>query len=273
MSEHFDARETRTRLSASADLYERLPALVATAVRAPGWRAHLGNIDPAAINNPAALAGLPVLRKGGLPALQKEAPPFGGLLPRRGLLVRPAVHFTRADLRAGGPARRRLAGGARPVRCRLPPRRRGAEHLFLSPDARRLIPDSGARAIGCSVIPAGRQHRAATGTDRAPAPGRLLRHTRLSEDPARRRRQGGTAGGVDPPRGRLRRGIPAVAAAEIRDRGIDAYQISILLIPCPILSAAFVLTRRRARAGAHGGSIRRIVLLVWISCAGHRRSR
>jgi hypothetical protein len=89
MSEHFDARETRSRAERERDLYQRLPALIATAARAPGWRAHLGNIDPAAIDSPQALAKLPVLRKGELPPLQKEAPPFGGLLPD------PAYSFAR----------------------------------------------------------------------------------------------------------------------------------------------------------------------------------
>ena len=87
MSEHFDARETRSPAERERDLFERLPALIATALRAPGWRAHLGNIDPAAIGSPADLAKLPVLRKGGLPALQKELPPFGGSGP----VPRPAI--------------------------------------------------------------------------------------------------------------------------------------------------------------------------------------
>ncbi len=81
MTEHFDARETRTPGERERDLFERLPGLIAAAVKAPGWRAHLGSIDPASINTPAALAQLPVLRKGQLPGMQKESPPFGGLLP------------------------------------------------------------------------------------------------------------------------------------------------------------------------------------------------
>ena len=57
-----------------------LPGLVANALKAPGWRRHLGELDAAEITTRAALARLPVLRKSELPALQKSMPPFGGLI-------------------------------------------------------------------------------------------------------------------------------------------------------------------------------------------------
>ncbi|MEY2895974.1 MAG: hypothetical protein RL669_243, partial [Pseudomonadota bacterium] len=81
MSEHFDAREILAPAEREAELLRRLPALVAAALRASGWRKHLGEIDPARIDSRAHLAGLPVLSKAALPGLQKADPPFGGFVP------------------------------------------------------------------------------------------------------------------------------------------------------------------------------------------------
>ena len=138
MTEHYDARETREPAAREKDLFARLPEVLRKAMAAPAYAERLKGIDPAKITNRAALAQLPVLRKSELPALHKAAPPFGGL--RRGSAgsVRAAVHLARADLRAGGTARRSLARRTRAVRGRLPSGRCRAQHLQLSPDARRL---------------------------------------------------------------------------------------------------------------------------------------
>jgi phenylacetate-CoA ligase len=226
MSEHFDARETRSPAERERDLYERLPALVATAVRAPGWRAHLGNIDPAGINGPAALARLPVLRKGVLPALQKEAPPFGGLLPDA------AYSFGRLFTSPGPiyePEGRhddawRAARGLFAAGFRLGDVVLNTFSYHLTPGG--FILDSGARAIGCSVIPAG--------------PGNteqqleLIEHLRPvaycgTPDFLKILLDAGDKAGR--PAESIRRAVVSGAAfppslqAEIRDRGIDAYQI------------------------------------------------
>jgi phenylacetate-CoA ligase len=226
MSEHFDARETRTPAERERDLYERLPALIATAVRAPGWRAHLGNIDPAGIDSPAALARLPVLRKGGLPALQKEAPPFGGLLPDA------AYSFGRMFTSPGPiyePEGRhddawRAARGLFAAGFRLGDVVLNTFSYHLTPGG--FILDSGARAIGCTVIPAG--------------PGNteqqleLIEHLRPvaytgTPDFLKILLDAGDKAGR--PADSIRRAVVSGAAfmpslqAEIRDRGIDAYQI------------------------------------------------
>jgi phenylacetate-CoA ligase len=226
MSEHFDARETRSPVERERDLYERLPALVATAVRAPGWRAHLGNIDPAGIDGPAALARLPVLRKGGLPALQKEAPPFGALLPDA------AYSFGRLFTSPGPiyePEGRhddawRAARGLFAAGFRLGDVVLNTFSYHLTPGG--FILDSGARAIGCSVIPAG--------------PGNteqqleLIEHLRPvaycgTPDFLKILLDAGDKAGR--PAESIRRAVVSGAAfppslqAEIRDRGIDAYQI------------------------------------------------
>src|SRR5512137_967157 len=226
MSEHFDARETRSPAERERDLYERLPALIATAVRAPGWRAHLGNIDPAAINSPAALARLPVLRKGGLPAQQKEAPPFGGLLPDA------AYSFGRLFTSPGPiyePEGRhddawRAARGLFAAGFRLGDVVLNTFSYHLTPGG--FILDSGARAIGCTVIPAGPGN-----TDQQLD---LIDHLRPAAytgtpDFLKILLDAGDKAGR--PADSIRRAVVSGAAfppslqAEIRDRGIDAYQI------------------------------------------------
>jgi phenylacetate-CoA ligase len=226
MSEHFDARETRSPAERERDLFERLPALVATAVRAPGWRAHLGNIDPAAISSPQALAKLPVLRKGGLPELQKQATPFGGLLPD------PAYSFARMFTSPGPiyePEGRqddawRSARGLFAAGFRLGDVVLNTFSYHLTPGG--FILDSGARAVGCTVIPAG--------------PGNteqqleLIAHLRPvaycgTPDFLKILLDAGDKAGR--PAESIRKAVVSGAAfppslqAEIRDRGIDAYQL------------------------------------------------
>jgi phenylacetate-CoA ligase len=226
MSEHFDARETRSPAERERDLFERLPALIATAVRAPGWRTHLGNVDPAAINSPQALAALPVLRKGSLPALQKDALPFGGLLPD------PAYSFARMFTSPGPiyePEGRqddawRSARGLFAAGFRLGDVVLNTFSYHLTPGG--FILDSGARAVGCTVIPAGPGNTeqqleliahlrpvAYCGTpdflkillDAADKAGR----------PAESIRKAAVSGAAFPPS----------LQAEVRDRGVDAYQL------------------------------------------------
>jgi phenylacetate-CoA ligase len=155
MADHFDARETRDPQQREADLLARLPALLAQALKAPGWRRHLGDVDPRSVDSRAALARLPLLRKSELPRLQKEDPPFAGLVPD------PAAAFGRL-FTSPGPiyepegvhddawraGRGLFAAGFR----------RG--DIVLNTFSYHLVPgglllDSGARAVGCAVIPAG----------------------------------------------------------------------------------------------------------------------
>src|SRR3954451_2427407 len=80
MTEHCDSLETRDPAEREADLFARLPNVLATAVTAPGYARHLSGVDPATVVDRAALARLPLLRKSELPALHKAAPPFGGFV-------------------------------------------------------------------------------------------------------------------------------------------------------------------------------------------------
>ena len=83
MAKHYDRLETRAPARREADLFRRLPQVIAAAQRLPAWRKHLRGVDPEAVTDRAALAKLPVLRKSDLPATQRGKPPFGGLLPGR----------------------------------------------------------------------------------------------------------------------------------------------------------------------------------------------
>jgi phenylacetate-CoA ligase len=73
------ADETRSPEARAQAVTNSLPRVIAAALRAPGWQAHLGKVDPDNIRDRAALASLPVLRKSDLAALQKAQAPFGGL--------------------------------------------------------------------------------------------------------------------------------------------------------------------------------------------------
>ncbi|MFB2594678.1 phenylacetate--CoA ligase family protein [Paracoccus sp. p4-l81] len=79
---HFDQLETRSSDQRAADLARDLPAAIARALTAPGMAAHLGGVEAAAIIDRAALARLPVIRKADLSAAQKADAPFGGLTAR-----------------------------------------------------------------------------------------------------------------------------------------------------------------------------------------------
>ena len=154
-SPHFDALETREPAAREADLFARLPAAVAAALKAPAYRERLGGIDPEQITGRGALAALPVLRKSDLPSLQEAAPPFGGLVA--------------APLAAFG----RFFASPGPIfepEGRQPDPWRGARALYaagfragdivLNTFSYHLVPagfimDAAARALDCAVIPAG----------------------------------------------------------------------------------------------------------------------
>jgi phenylacetate-CoA ligase len=81
MSQHYDSLETRSADERAAALAAALPAQIAHARNnAPFFAEWLKDVDPASVTSRAALAKLPVLRKGNLGAVQKKNPPMGGLL-------------------------------------------------------------------------------------------------------------------------------------------------------------------------------------------------
>lgn len=226
MSEHLDPREARDPRQRELDLMGHLPGLLAKALKAPGWRRHLGDIDPTQVNSRAALARLPILRKSELPGMQKADPPFGGFVPEEvdrfgrlftspGPIYEPEGRHEDA-WRAG---RALNAAGFRSGEVVL-----NTFSYHLTPGG--FIMDGGARALGCVVIPAGPgnteqqleiierlQPAAYTGTpdflkillDAAEAAGR----------PASSIRKAVVSGAA----------FPQSLQSEIKARGVDAFQV------------------------------------------------
>src|SRR5262245_38116090 len=154
MAEHFDALETRAPEARERDLCARLPGLIEAAMKAPTWRRLLGELDPRAIDSRAALARLPVLRKGDLIGMQKTEPPFAGLVqslaPFGRMFTSPGPIYE-PEGRHDDPWRSGRGVFAAGVR-------RG--DIVLNTFSYHLTPggfifDAGARAVGCQVIPAG----------------------------------------------------------------------------------------------------------------------
>jgi phenylacetate-CoA ligase len=155
MSEYFDQLETRDPALRERDLMERLPALVAAALKAPGWAKHLAGADAKNVTSREALAKLPVFRKSDLPALLKADPPFGGLLPE------PVSSYARLSVSPGpvfqpeadGPDGWRIARGLFAAGIRKGDIVLNTFSYHLTPGG--LMLDQGARALGCPVIAAG----------------------------------------------------------------------------------------------------------------------
>jgi phenylacetate-CoA ligase len=226
MPQHFDSRETRDPRQRELDLMGHLPGLVANALKAPGWRQHLGTIDPAEIATRAALACLPVLRKAELPARQKAAPPFGGLIAdavdRFGRLFTSPGPIYEPESRhedAWRAARGLYATGMR------------AGDVVLNTFSYHLTPggfilDGGARAVGCAVIPAGPGN-----TEQQLDLIEHLRPTAYTGTPDFLKILLDAAAAAQRDASSLKRAavsgaaFPASLQAEIKARGIDAYQL------------------------------------------------
>ncbi|MXN65297.1 AMP-binding protein [Stappia sp. GBMRC 2046] len=154
--EHYDSLETRHTDEREADLFRRLPALIAHAMQeAPGWANHLSGVNPEMVTSRTNLAKLPVLRKNELLEAQTRKPPFGDFA------VADASQYGRVFM-SPGPIFEPQGSGADPWN--------GARALFAAGFRRGdivhncfayhmtpggFILDHGARALGCAVFPAG----------------------------------------------------------------------------------------------------------------------
>jgi phenylacetate-CoA ligase len=155
MTDHFDARETQDPADREAELFRRLPDVLAAARRAPAYAERLKDVDPAGVTSRERLARLPVLRKSELPGHQKASPPFGGFV------AEPLSSFARL-FTSPGPIFEPEAARPDPwgaARALFAMRFRTGD-VVLNTFAYHLTPggfimDSGARALGCVVIPAG----------------------------------------------------------------------------------------------------------------------
>jgi phenylacetate-CoA ligase len=154
--EYFDDLETRDPEEREAALMAALPAQIAHAkAKAPGFTRILKNVDPAAVTSREALAQVPVTRKSDLLELQKAEPPLGGLAAiapgaAARLFTSPGPAFELQGPRADywRAARALFAAGFRAGEVV-----HNSFSYHLTPGG--WILDSGLRALGCAVIPAG----------------------------------------------------------------------------------------------------------------------
>jgi phenylacetate-coenzyme A ligase PaaK-like adenylate-forming protein len=155
MTQSYDALETRDPAIREAELFARLPDILDHAMTAPGWAQRLVGIESRAVTSREQLAGLPVLRKSDLIAMQRQTPPFGGLnVTPPGRMLRlmmspgPIFEPEGAGKDRWGAARALFAAGFRSGDMLL-----NAFSYHLTPGA--FVIESGAQALGCAVIPAG----------------------------------------------------------------------------------------------------------------------
>lgn len=153
---YFDILETRDSALREAQLLDRLPAIIAHAKSNTDYFGKLlARVDPAGVTSREALAVLPVTRKGELIALQREAPPFGGLNAKRPsalarIFMSPGPIY---DPEGQGRdywrfARALYAAGFRP--CDI---LHNSFSYHLTPAGSML--ETAAHALGCAVVPAG----------------------------------------------------------------------------------------------------------------------
>ena len=154
-TDYYDSLETRNPEAREANLFAALRDHLRAAMRAPAIARLLAGTDPDAVTNRDALAGLPVIRKSELMTLQADSPPFGGLtsgaieefsnvfaspgpifepMPRRPDPFRMARALFAAGVRKGDLVHNTFSYHFTPAGAML---------------------ESGARAIGCTVFPAG----------------------------------------------------------------------------------------------------------------------
>lgn len=155
MTRYFDELETRSPAERAAAIARALPDQIARAKALPGYAGTLDGVTPATITSVAALAKLPVLRKSDLGRAQAGASPFGGLT------TRPASGFAHIFqspgpiYEPGGTEHDWWRMGRFLNACGIG---RGdiVQNCFgyhLTPAG--MIFESGARAVGAAVLPAG----------------------------------------------------------------------------------------------------------------------
>jgi phenylacetate-CoA ligase len=154
--EHYDRLETRSPRAREAALMAALARQVGHAKkRAPGFARILKDVNPARITSRKALAALPVTRKSDLVHLQKALPPLGGLNATpveklAKLFISPGPIFEPEGYGTDWwrTARGLFAGGFRPGDVIV-----NTFAYHFTPAGSML--ESGARALGCTVVPTG----------------------------------------------------------------------------------------------------------------------
>ncbi|HVO13702.1 MAG TPA: AMP-binding protein [Alphaproteobacteria bacterium] len=153
---YYDALETRDPAVREAQLLAALPKFVAHAKRsAPAFAQRLKGVDPKDITTRAALAQLPVTRKPELIELKKGNLPFGGfasIKPGRmsHIFASPGPIY---DPEAGAKDYWRVARALYAAGVRKGDIVHNSFGYHLTPAG--WMVDSGARAIGCAIVPGG----------------------------------------------------------------------------------------------------------------------
>ncbi len=155
-TDHFDRQELLDPDAREAELFAALSAQIAHArTSTPHFAASLADIEPAAVISRAALAKLPVLRKSALIDMQRQNPPFGGVV------AQPVAELSRL-FTSPGPIYEpegkrhdywRLARALYAAGFRQGDLVHNCFAYHLTPAGAML--ESAAHALGCPVIPAG----------------------------------------------------------------------------------------------------------------------
>ena len=152
---HFDDLETRSADQRAADLAKALPQQIARAQGLPGYGDTLKGVDASQITSAAALADLPVLRKSELGKAQAAQAPFGGFT------TKPVTEFSHV-FQSPGPIYEPSSNDPDWWRMGrfLHAAGIGAGDVVHNCFGYHLTPagmifESGARAVGATVLPAG----------------------------------------------------------------------------------------------------------------------
>ncbi len=156
MTGYFDEKETAAKETREARLFETLQThLTKAVVHVPGLARWLDGHDVSTLTDREALAKLPVLRKAELMEMQRTDPPFGGFVNPAALggnriFMSPGPVFEPQGLGVDpwNAARAFIAAG-----IRAGDTIHNAFAYHMTPGG--FILDEGARALGCTVFPAG----------------------------------------------------------------------------------------------------------------------
>jgi len=156
MTDFFDSFDTEEAAEREARIFKSLPAFLKQATNdCAGIAQHLDGVELASVTSRATLEKLPVLRKSELMAAQAANPPFGGFVKES------ALAGTRVFMSPGPVWEPQVTGGdpwqgARALHAagiRKGDRVHNAFSYHLTPGG--FILDESARALGCTVFPAG----------------------------------------------------------------------------------------------------------------------
>ncbi|CUI53726.1 phenylacetate--CoA ligase family protein [Cognatishimia activa] len=155
MTRYFDKLETRSQDERAADIAKALPEQIARAKALPGYAAALADVDPSGVTSISDLASLPVLRKSALVEAQKASAPLGGYNARPAQDFEHLFQSPGPIYEPGGTGHDWWRMGRFLHACGI-----GQGDIVQNCFGYHLTPagmifESGARAVGASVIPAG----------------------------------------------------------------------------------------------------------------------